>query len=155
MGLYPHGETKSERFHIPGLGLGKRVLKQWRGYLLGRWHQARGRLVIFDRYCYDALLPPRQPATRLSKLRRWLLGHSCPPPDMVIMLDAPGETLYSRIGEHDVGFLEARRQDYLQLSSRIPRSVVVDASRSEETVRREVTSLIWNALSSRPKVGAR
>lgn len=143
MGLYQSNGHKSNGVHIAGMGLARRVLRQWTGYLVGRLHQARGRLVIFDRYCYDALLPPRQSLGRVSKARRWLLGRSCPAPNLVVMLDAPGETLYARKGEHSIAILEEQRQNYLQLRSRIPGMVVVDATRSAEAVRREVTGLIW------------
>ncbi len=146
MGLYQKGAARSVALRLPGLGLTSRLLTQWKRYLTARYHQARGRLVVFDRYTYDAWLPPRQRLTWLRRWRRWLLGHACPAPDMVLVLDAPGEVLYARSGEHGPAVLEQQRQAYLQLQSYLPQTVVVDVSRDAEHVRREVTALIWQSL---------
>lgn len=152
MGLYQSNQQYSKGESIKGIGLALRIVRLWRGYLIGRIHQARGYLVIFDRYCYDALLPPSRAIGRLGKARRWLLGHACPAPDLVVMLDAPGETLFARIGEHSIHSLEEQRQGYLELRSRIPRLVVVDATRKPEVVRREVTGLIWQDSAMRTRL---
>jgi hypothetical protein len=154
MGLYQNEGLGSKGIKFPGLGLARRVFRQWRRYLSGRLHQTQGRLVIFDRYCYDALLPRRQPLGRAGKVRRWLLGHACPAPDLVVVLDAPGETLFARKGEHSAAVLEEQRQNYLQLRSHIPQLLVVDATRNAETVRREVIGLIWRdcARQSMPAI---
>ncbi len=133
--------------HIPGLGLAKNLATQWKRYLSGRSHQLRGRLVIFDRYTYDALLPPPQPLGPAGKLRRWLLARACPPPDLAVVLDAPAEELYQRKGEHGVAVLERQRRRYLELRSRLRRSVVIDASLDAEEVRRQVTGVIWEAYA--------
>lgn len=150
MGLYD-SRNKKESMHlpIPGLGFVRRLVTQWRRYLSARYHQARGQLVIFDRYTYDALVPPRQPLNWPRQVRRWLLAHACPAPDLVIMLDAPGETLFDRKGEHTPSFLERQRQSYLQLSDRLPQMTVVDATKSAECIRREVTGLIWQRYTER------
>lgn len=122
------------------------LLRQWRRYLTARYHRFRGRLVLFDRYTYDALLPPRNPKpARVA--RRWLFAHAIPPPDLAVLLDAPAELMFQRKDEHPQEFLEQRRRDYLELKSRLPEMVVVDASQSLEDVRRDVTHAIWTAYS--------
>lgn len=146
MGLYQKDGTRPARSRMSRFGLLGRLLTQWKRYLTARYHQARGRLVVFDRYTYDAWLPPRQRLTWLKRWRRWLLAHACPPPDMVVVLDAPGEVLYARSGEHGGAALEQQRQAYLKLQSHLPQTVVVDVTRDAEHVRREVTSLIWQSM---------
>jgi thymidylate kinase len=116
---------------------------QWARWVQGAYHERRGRLVLFDRYAYDALLPLRFQQRRLSRVRRWLLGHACPPPDLVVLLDAPGEVLFERKGEKTVAVLEAQREAYRALLARPRRAVVVDAARDVEQVRSEVTAVIW------------
>jgi thymidylate kinase len=107
-------------------------------------------IIVFDRYPYDARLPPRRTGGWLDRLRRWLLGHVLPPPDLAIVLDAPAETLRSRKDEQEVRELRRQRADYLSLADRLPcRTLVVDASRSEAEVRREVADLIWRECISR------
>ena len=142
MGLYQVRRPRG-RGHVPGLGLTRQLSRQWAGWLEGAYHQRRGRLVLFDRYAYDALLPTRFRYSRLGKARRWLLAHACPAPELVVMLDAPGEVLYERKGEKTAALLETQRQAYRALLSRLPRAVVVDASREAEEVRPEVTAIIW------------
>ena len=124
------------------------------GAQLSRWCRAqalrlRGRLVLFDRYAYDALLPARWPLGPRGRLRRWLLGHACPAPQLLVVLDAPGELLHARTGEHDPAVLEAERRAYLRLARGRARAIVVDATREPDHVRRDVTAAIWAAYRSR------
>jgi thymidylate kinase len=123
------------------------------GAQLWRWCRAqalrlRGRLVLFDRYAYDALLPARWPLGPLGRLRRWLLGHACPAPQLIVVLDAPGELLHARTGEHDPAVLEAERRAYLRLARGRARAIVVDATREPDRVRRDVTAAIWAAYQA-------
>jgi thymidylate kinase len=61
----------------------------------------------------------------------------------VLLLDAPGELLYARKGEHDVALLERQREGYRALQPRFPRAFVLDASRDADRVRASATALIW------------
>lgn len=149
MGLYPRNGAKRARRRIAGMGLSRRLLGQWRRYLAARYHRARGRLVVFDRYAYDIGLAADGPAHGRDRIRRWLLGRALPHPDVVVVLDAPGEVLYRRKREHSPAALERQRQQYLGLRGRLPRAVVVDATRDEDTVRRDVTAAVWNAYAGR------
>ncbi|HEY7443910.1 MAG TPA: hypothetical protein VH701_15895 [Vicinamibacterales bacterium] len=148
MGLYKRdsSDTMPQR-RAPGLGFVTRLVRQWARYLVACYHQGHGRFVLFDRYSYDAMLPPRAPLVWHSRVRRWLLARSCPAPNLIVVLDAPGEVLFNRKREHSVALLEQQRQTYLRLAAR-PGSLVVDATRDAESVRREVTSFIWNAYAS-------
>ncbi len=149
MGLYQKGNRSLSRLNVPGLGFVARLFTQWLRYLTARYHQARRRLVIFDRYTYDSLLPARQRLSWLKRGRRWLLAHACPAPDLVIMLDVPGEMLYARKGEHSAELLEQQRQNYLKLKPYFPQMVVVNATQEADAVRREVITLIWRGYLSR------
>jgi hypothetical protein len=162
MGLYqktsPQSWDISLAFaRLPGLSFASRLVRLWWRYLTARYHQARGRLVIFDRYTYDSRLPASRPLSRLGRGRRWLLAHACPPPDLVLLLDAPGEVLYSRKEEHNSLLLEAQRQAYLKLKPHLPQLVIIDATADAEHIRREAISLIWRGYLGRqtgPKVWA-
>jgi thymidylate kinase len=99
--------------------------------------------VLFDRYSFDALLPPRRPLSRARRMRRRLLGRACPPPSLTVILDAPGELLYARKGEQSPAVLEAERRAYLTLAARLRRVAVVDATQAPDAVRRAVTVAIW------------
>lgn len=143
MGLYQQRGGRRAWSRVPGLGLTAHVLTQWRRYLQARARQAQGAVVLFDRYTYDALLPARRPSSLLRRLRRSLLAWSCPAPDLVILLDAPGVVLHARKQEHEVALLEEQRLAYLRLQPLLKRTAVVDATSDRETIRRIVTALIW------------
>lgn len=148
MGLYQNPKRKHLPLRIPGLRLFFNILKQWRICLFGLYHQRQGRLVIFDRYTYDSLLPSAKPMNFYRQIRQWLLVNSCPAPDMVILLDAPGQTLFDRKGEHTAEHLEELRQAYRQLQDRLPQLIVLNASQDLEDVYQEATTAIWNKIDA-------
>ena len=124
MGLYKRDSNSQAQRRTPGFGFVSRLVRQWLRYLVAWNHRAHGRFVLFDRYSYDAMLPPRTPLAWHSRWRRWLLARSCPAPNLLVVLDAPGEVLYSRKHEHSVALLEQQRQTYLRLAAR-PGSLVL------------------------------
>ncbi len=149
MGLY--SKNRRRIGSLPGLGL---LLNLW--FFHSRWLKAhlsmmKGRLVLFDRYCYDLLLPPARKGGFLSAWRRRILGSCCPRPDVLVILDAPGEVLFARKKEHSPELLERQRQGYLSIADRVPGAVVVDATHSAQAVRCQVERTIWLALRSMPR----
>lgn len=145
LGLFPQADAPRRR--LPGVGMVRRLLRLWRAWLAARVHQRRGRLVLFDRYPYDALLPGGEGA--VERAWRWVLAHALPRPDLTIVLDAPGTVLHGRSGEHDAPTLERQRQGYLALARRLPAAIVVDAAGDGEATRRAVSSAIWDCYRTR------
>ena len=141
MGLYK--KNKIIRLGLPGIGFAWRVLTQWWRCLVARYARTKGRLVVFDRYNYDALLATHQTGSRLRRWAYQLLAYACPSPQLTLVLDAPGELLFSRKGEQSPKKLERQRQLYLALATRLPHAMVVDATQDAEQLRRQVTTLIW------------
>ncbi len=130
-------------FFLKVMNFSNRLLEQWLRYSVGFYHKCLGRFVIFDRYVYDSLLAP--PAKTMGKrLRRGLLLKTCPSPDLVILLDAPGEVLFQRKGEHSAARLEKQRQIFLKLKDRIPNMIIVDATGPPNEVRCEILEKIWH-----------
>jgi thymidylate kinase len=123
------------------------LAEQWYRYGTSYYHMIRGRLILFDRYVYDGQLNGSRKRSLKTRARRWLLSAAAPKPDLVVFLDAPGELLYARKGEHSPAILEQQRQHYLDLREHLPQMVVVDATRDAEQVRRSVTSLIWRGYA--------
>jgi len=149
MGPYQRPAGRPGRALPPGLGLALRLCGLWGRWLEGAYHRSRGRLVIFDRYVTDALLPPRRPLGRLGRARRWVIGRCLPPPGLMIVLDAPGTVLHQRKREQDPGVLEAERQAYRALAQQARRSAVLDATQPADHVRREATAAVWQAYGQR------
>jgi hypothetical protein len=146
MGLYQRKQVQ-RRPRMIGAGFIGRLFTQWQRYLSAQYHRARGRFVIFDRYPYDALLQPNRRLNWIKRSSRWLMAHACPAPDLVLLLDAPGDVLYARKGEHSPAFLEQQRQNYLALKASLPQMVIVNAMHDSDKVRREATALIWRTYA--------
>jgi thymidylate kinase len=126
-----------------------RPLRLWARYAAARYHQLRGRLVLFDRYVYEAWLPANPPFLVLKNAYYWLLRHSVPSPDLAVVLDVPGRVAYARKGENSPDELEWERRIYRDLAARLPSVHVIDASRDADAVRADITSLMWERLVSR------
>jgi thymidylate kinase len=143
------------RLPLPGLQLAERLLRLWGKSLTVAWHKARGRLVVLDRYVYDALLPPPPGYGVRARVNHWVLSRAAPATDLVVLLDVPAEVAHERKREHTVAWMTERRRHYLELARRLPRLRVVDAARAPEPVLREVTALVWRCYArpgARPTV---
>ena len=163
MGLRPGGAISKDGPRAPVLKKGYRLLEValrpgllWWRYLMAQYYQAAGRLVIFDRYTYDAMLPPRPPFVPLKRLYYSALTRlCCPAPDLVMVLDVPGNIMYQRKGEHTPATLEERRQQFLALRQRISHLQVVDATRTPDAIRDDVLNRIWQQYTIRWKERSR
>ena len=133
---------------IKALNYLNRLAEQWFRLLVSKAYRLKGRIVVYDRYVYDSYL-----ATKTNKigkkLRRWLLRSMYPHPDLVVLLDAPGELLFRRKGEHSPEVLERQREVFLSLQDKIPNMVVVDASLTAAEVQQQVTAAIWKRYCER------
>lgn len=145
MGLWKSGSDR------PGLQLLDAVLRPFRAvrrYLVALGHQARGRLVVFDRFTYDARLPPGPPAVTAKRIYFWLLARVCPAPDLVLLLDVPGAVSFARKGENSAETNEAQRRQFLALAAELDLHVL-DASQPPDAVRRDALEVIWAAYRLR------
>ena len=124
------------------------LIEQWYRSLTGFYYRLRGRTVVYDRYVYDTWINPR-PTRLLKRLRRFLIERTCPNPDIVIFLDAPGAVLFSRAHEHSVEALEKKRQAYLEVGTRIPNLHIIDATQDLRAVSAEATSIVWGFYGDR------
>ena len=107
MGLWKGPPRPKRAVNVPGRELGALLLRAWGPCLIGRYHQARGRLVIFDRYTCNALMAAPARGDWRSRAYYWLLGHGCPAPDLTFVLDASGSVMSPK-GEHSPEQLESR-----------------------------------------------
>ena len=126
-----------------------RPFRIWSRYLLAQYHQLRGRLVIFDRYVYEARLPARPPLLALKRPYFWLLANALPAATAAVVLDVPGHVAYGRKQENPPDELESERRIYAQLTGRVRSLELVDAGADADTVRAEITSIVWRELAAR------
>jgi thymidylate kinase len=110
---------------------------------------ARTGLVLFDRYFYDLSVDSKRyryggPA--------WLpraLFRAVPSPDLVLILDAPAETVLERKRETTLEETQSQRERYLQLEGRGFRTQVIDASQSPDRVAQDACQAVIDVLRER------
>jgi thymidylate kinase len=127
---------------LTGLNFCSKMVEQWLRAAIAHFHLWRGRFVVFDRYIFDSWVNPK-PRTLWKRVRRILFEAVLPAPDLVILLDAPGEILFARKGEHTPQWLEEQRRRYLRLKTRLPNLRIIDAALPAEMVRRQAIAMIW------------
>jgi len=147
MGLWGAGPWDAVLNRIPGGRTAKKVYRLVRGGLLARFYRAMGKVVLMDRVAYDALLggSSRGPLAAISNA---LALAVIPAPDVLLVLDVPGEVMFERKGEHSPEVLESWRNDYLELAGRLPGSRVVDAAQPADVVQRVATGIVWDIFAS-------
>jgi thymidylate kinase len=143
MGLTGGALHHARRLRIPGVVFVASAAIIWGRYLRACYHQARGRMVVFDRYVYDAVAPPAYQQGVLGRLGRRLSRYLCPSPDLVLVLDAPGSVMHRRKGEYDADTLEHWRQRFLSLQAASRRVTVLDATRPADAVRIDALASLW------------
>ena len=148
MGMWKGIDTSRAAGRVVG-EIGARPLRIWRRYLVAQYHQLRGRLVVFDRYVYDAFLPPSPPLVAAKRAYFWLLVRSIPRPTSVVVLDAPSDVAYRRKQENLPHELEHERRAYGTLGSRIGNLELIDARADAEVVRANITAIVWRELAER------
>jgi len=138
----PHGKPPRGAI-VSVLKVFSLIADYWLGYALKIAPAVRrSQLVIFDRYIYDLLVDSK-------RIRyggpSWLLKMAArvvPRPDLVILLDAPADVLWSR--KQEVPFEEVLRQrdGYCKVAGKLPFSATVNAAQPLADVIRDVESTI-------------
>jgi thymidylate kinase len=106
-------------------------------------------LIVFDRYFFDLLVDSKRvryggPAWLLR-----LAARVVPRPDLVILLDAPPEVLWSRKQEVPFNEVVRQRAAYLRLAGTLPSAIVVNAAQSPSDVIHDVIDGILDHFSRR------
>ncbi|MGZ4237446.1 MAG: hypothetical protein ACXVWT_15325 [Solirubrobacteraceae bacterium] len=131
------------------LEVATRPVRIWLRYLTAQYHQLRGRVVVFDRYVYEAHLPASPPLVTAKRIYFWFLAHAIPRPGAAVVLDVPGTIAYGRKQESLPERLEADRRVYRELTRHVPFVELIDASADAATVRAEISTIIWRELTLR------
>lgn len=147
LGVFRTTEREAFWRKVPGVTLGLKLVKLRTRSSRGVYSAKLGHIALFDRHAVDALLRPG-PKTFKSTVSYSLLSKSCAVPDTFVVLDAPGEVMFARKGEHTEEILEERRQRYLDLRDRYPHVAVIDATQTADGVLRDVSALIWSLYSA-------
>ena len=163
MGMWGAGHWDSWLGKVPGGRSAKKVYRVVRGGLLARSWSLLGRLVLMDRVPYDALLPGAVPDCPgravdsalngiLAKVTNAVAFTVVGPPDLLLVLDVPGQVMFDRKREHSPEILEGWRLAYRNIAAQLPGSYVIDAAQAPERVLGESTGLVWRRIA--PAAGA-
>lgn len=156
MGLTGGRLPKADALRVPGLVFAARVVILWLRYARGAYHRARGGIVLFERYTLDGAVPSGVRLSLAGRLSRRFQRRACPMPDLVLLLDASGETMHTRSGEYVPTVLETWRAAYDRLRASVPQLEILDAERPADAVRRDAEARIWRRYTElRPGTGAR
>ncbi|MCX7722080.1 MAG: thymidylate kinase [Verrucomicrobiae bacterium] len=109
----------------------------------------RGGLVLVERYYHDFFVDQARYRLRVPKLLVRLGLVFVKKPDLVLVLDAPVETLRARKQEVSPGETERQRNAYLELAHQTPNAVVLDANQPAEQVATEAVRVVLGALAAR------
>lgn len=161
MGMWGAGPWDSWLGRVPGGRSAKKVYRVVRGGLLARSWSLLGRLVLMDRVPYDALLPgavPDCPGRAVDSALNGILAKVTSavalmvvgPPDLLLVLDVPGQVMFDRKGEHSPEILEGWRLAYRNIAAQLPGSYVIDAAQAQERVLGESTGLVWRRIAPAP-----
>lgn len=145
----PHGR--------PPRGLAASIAKMiyfaadyWLGYLLRIGPaMVRTRLVVFDRYIFDLLVDSKRVRYGGPQWLLRLTARLVPRPELIVLLDAPAEVLWSR--KREVPFAEVSRQrsEFLRIAEMLPQAVVVNAAQPLQDVIEDVDQAIIGYFSRR------
>jgi Thymidylate kinase len=117
---------------------------------VARYLRFRGRLVVADRFIDDVVVGDDSSVG--GRLFSFIATRIFPKPDVVLLLDAAGAVMFERKQEHTPEILEIRRQHYLQLGAKQRRLVVLDATQTPDSVRREAIVKIWHGETGQDAV---
>jgi len=141
MGLWRTGRWDNVIRLVPGARLSRSLLRALAASLALSYHKLRGRLVVVDRFLYDAFTGEDNSAG--GRILALVASRMAPRLDLALVLDAPGITMFARKGEDSPALLERRRQAYLNLGNLVPNLVVLDATELADAVRRRASAEIW------------
>ena len=126
------------------------VLDYWLGYwFLIRPLLARSGLVVFDRYFHDVLADPFRYRFGGPMWLARSVARLVPKPDLLLILDAPEQVIFSRKMEVLPEELGRQRPIYAQFANRFCHTRIIDSSVSAAQVASEAAKTVADHLANR------
>jgi thymidylate kinase len=106
-------------------------------------------LVILDRYYEDLLIDPgRHGYTGPGFVSRWI-RRFIPRPNLILVVDAPPETIFARKRDLTVQEIRRQREAYRRLAEKLPQAALIDGSGSREDALQNAADAVIKNLHTR------
>ena len=125
------------------IAIALRPARAWGWWACGAWHSALGRLVLYDRYTYDALVGLEGATGRPKRVYLQLLARCCPGPDSVMVLEANAATCASRRPEEEPATLDRLCAAYKEVVGNVAGARVIHCDENAEGVRAKAMRELW------------
>ena len=130
------------------------LLYYWVDFLLGSWlrvlpTRVRSGLVVVERGWWDIAVDPRRYRMQVSPRVVAALGHLLPSPDLMLILEAPVETLSERKAELPPGEAQRQTDAWRQIVPRHIPQAFLDVSESIDDVTMSARDVVFERLSAR------
>lgn len=146
LGVAPASERRPTA--LPGVAFLRTVRRLAGAWITATGRRRRGESVALDRHPLEAMIGP--PTTKPStRVRRWMLAHLLPRPEVVVVLMAPPDVLHERKPEHDLTDVIARRSRYVELAAERGYPVI-DTTAPPDSVVAEIRRAMHGAPGGRP-----
>ena len=100
------------------------------------------RLIVFDRYYYDYYVDLKRYQFKLPKFLPRLFSFMIPHPDLVFVLDAPTEVIYSRKQELSPEEIDRQRLKFIKISEQLKNAHLINTNQPINDVVKQVTKII-------------
>jgi thymidylate kinase len=148
MGMWKEGRLEQLLSHVRGLNFLLMLIRLVARTIRLHYYRWRGCIVVLDRFNYDAVLVTKESTWRQRATAALVLRMS-QSPDLIVVLDLPGEEAFARKGEEDAATLNEWRAAYRSLESGSAPLVVLDATKPIAEVHRLATEAIWATIRRR------
>ncbi len=125
-------------------GFPKWTLRTVRQVWSVEWAARKGSVVVCDRHPLEAGRLGDEPAL-IKKLKRLAVRTLTPPPDLIMLLHAPGEILFERKGEHSPEYLDRITAAWTELVTKRG-GVLVDVDRPADEICLDIQREAWVRL---------
>lgn len=141
LGLLPH-HLRDVQYRVRRAV--RMAARTWTAYAYA-W---RGDIVLCDRHPLEALAVDAHDRSPGSLAERAVLRRLVPWPDAVVLLDAPGDVLFARKGEHSPELLDGWRGAYRDVFG-ARNATVISTTDGLDRVVAQASAVLWRALSDR------
>lgn len=133
-----------------------RIAEQSYRQIIAWIYQLRGQVILFDKHflfdgAIDEVQTPKSNERLSDRFYHFMLTRVFPKPDITIFLFAPADVLFSRKGEANLEYLDAKNQSMMNIGTLVDNFIKIDATQPLEKVYSDVKNTIVNFHNHKTK----